>query len=96
MGNLTRNEEKRTEEFLSKHPRLIQELSDAQEDWTEERLVKEANSIVKCDQHRKDKVEQLYTDLEAKLLPHLELPPKLERSTTDSIPPRATHGGEPR
>ena len=82
VGNLTRTEEKKTEEFLSKHPRLIQELSEAQEDWPEERLVEEANTIVKGDQPRRDTVEQLYTALEAKSLPHLELSPKLERSTT--------------
>lgn len=82
VGNLTRKEEEKTEEFLSKHPRLIQELSEAQEDWTEERLVEEANSMVKSDQNRKETVEQLYAALEAKSIPHLELPPKLERSTT--------------
>lgn len=82
VDNLTRAEEEKTEGFLSRHPRLIQELSEVQEDWTEERLVEEANTIVKCDQHRKNTVEQLYTALEAESLPHLELPPKLERSTT--------------
>lgn len=36
----------RTDDFLTKHPRLIQELEGAREDWAEERLVEEAKSII--------------------------------------------------
>ena len=69
--------------FLLEHPRLIQELSETQEDWTEERLVKEAHNLVKCDHKKKDVVEQLYTALKVESIPHLDIPPKLlERSTT--------------
>ena len=61
---------------------MIKELSEAQEDWPEERLVEEANTIVRCNQHSKEEVERLYAALEAQAMGYLELPPKLERSTT--------------
>lgn len=46
VGNLTGPEVKKTEEFLSKHPRLVQSLPSMQEDWTEERLIEEAQIIL--------------------------------------------------
>lgn len=81
VGNLTKTEGRRTEEFISRHPKLVQALPSTQEDWTEDRLLQEAQQIIQADDTAKEAVGRLYA---ARVggASTLDLPKKLSSSTT--------------
>lgn len=54
-----------------------------QEDWTEERLLEEAQIILQADSSAKETAGRLYVAMEEEgTSAHLDLPPKLDLSTT--------------